>query len=360
MLPQSYHTELESPTINGSGGIFPFAVLAEWLVAPVRLALLELAIYIELPDIIKHTNDLPGIAARLNTSRLDKLTYLLDALVASGMLQKENGRYRNAEFAENYLRKGQKAYLGELLLSLKDMQHRNIHQLKDFLFEDCEPIHSSQTLYGEDHRKRSARGIAEYQKAGAADAMATIVASLPKAETFHCMLDLGSGPGITALRILQRLLGLHIVLCDFPHVLQLAEQEINAAGMCERVSFIPGDYNCLDWGRNFDLIWACQSLYFANDLQHFMGRVFASLNPGGLFVSIHEGVCCENTKPAMLILSRLSLALEGQDVSFPKGRIAEAAAKAGFIRVQKASLPMLYGDADLEVFQKPSSMEAVC
>lgn len=348
----SLDKRLEPPPDN-HGGRLPFSGFAELLVAPVRLALLELAIELELPDVIARTNDLSGIAAELGTARLDKLAYILDALAATGLLRKENGTYHNSGMAEGYLCKGKPVYLGELVIALKTMQHRNIYRLKEILFSESIPVPLGHALHDEEHWRRSARGLAAYQKAGVAENMAQIAASLPGAKNLRTMLDLGCGPGVTALRILQRLPRLRLVLCDFPHVLQLAEQETDTAGMSGRVSFLPGDYNDLDWGREYDLIWACQSLYYANDHRTFLKRIAASLNPGGFFVSIHEGIRNEGTEPAMLVFSRLSLALEGQDVSFIKGRIAEAAAEAGLTRIRAASLPMLFDDADLEVFQKP-------
>lgn len=345
-------------SMPGSGQL-PFMQFAEWLVAPVRLALLELAIELKLPDIVAENGGISGIAARLGTSRQDKLAYILDAMAASGLLYKENGVYRNTKLAESYLCKGKTTYLGDLLLSLKGMQHRNLCRLKDSLFSELPVLSANQTLHGEEHWKRSVLGLAGYQKAGAADALAEIAVALPGAEQFRTMLDIGCGPGVTALRILQQLPRLHLALCDFPHVLRITEEEVRFNGLNNRVSFRPGDYNCTDLGSGYDLIWACQSLYYAKDLRAFCKRLFDALTPGGLFVSIHEGIRRESTEPAMLILSRLSLALEGQDVSFTKGRIAGAAVEAGFTQAQSASLPMLYGDADCEVFQKPTRAGAV-
>ncbi|WP_031385967.1 class I SAM-dependent methyltransferase [Desulfonatronum thiodismutans] len=347
------------PSAFFTGGRLPFATLAEWLVAPVRLALLELAIELELPDIVAHTGTLPAIAAKIGISRQDKLAYILDAMTAAGLLQKENGSYRNATITDAYLRKDKPAYLGELVISLKAMQHRNIHRFKDCLFSEFSPVATGDSLHDAEHWKRSAKGLAGYQKAGVADAMAGIAASLPGAERFRSVLDLGCGPGITSLRIGQHLPRVHMVLCDFPHALQLAEQEADAAGLLGKVSFLPGDYNRLDWGAGHDLIWTCQSLYYAKDLPSFVERIYAALNPGGFFVSIHEGIRRENTEPALMTLSRVSLALEGQDVSFVEGYIADAAIQAGFSRIYKRNLPMLFGDADLEVFQKPLKTEGI-
>lgn len=338
---------------RSDGQPFPFAVFAEHLVAPVRLALLELAIELELPDIIAKTQGLSGIATQLGTIRTEKLAYMLDALAAMGLLRKANGVYYNTDLAETYLRKSKPAYLGELITTLKAMQHRNIHRLKDVLFSETAPVPAGQALHDKALWRRAAGRLANYQKAGVADAMADIAASLPGAATFQTMLELGCGPGITSFRILGRLPRLHVTLCDFAPVLQVAEQEAVAAGMRERVSFLPGNYNTVDWGQGYDLIWAAQSLYYAENLQTFVKRIVASLKPGGLFVSIHEGVRSEGTEPALLVISRLSLALEGQDVSFSKGHIAKAAKEAGCIRIHTAQVPLLFDDADLEVFQKP-------
>ncbi len=90
-------------------------------------------------------------------------------------------------------------------------------------------------------------------------------------------------------------------------------------------------------------------LVYAKDLQAFLGRVLDALNPGGVFISLHEGLIDERTGPEAYILSRLSFALEGQDVSFEAGQIAEAgpsfAAAAGDIRVSgpavAETLPLL-------------------
>lgn len=348
----------------------PFAEFAERIVAPVRLALLELAIKLELPDIIAQTGDVPGIAQKLGKPQKENLTRILDAMAASGLLCKTNGIYRNAKLTDTYLRKGKPEYLGEMVLSLKTMQLRNIDRLKDCLFAEVYsaparelPAHSMTTglneeptsvdvsLHAEEHWKHAASGLAAYQKAGVGEAMADIAVSLPGAAHFKKMLDLGCGPGVIALSIARRLPGLQPVLCDFPRMLQLAGQEAEKTGI--QASFLPGDYNLVDWGSGYDLVWACQSLYYARDLREFIRRIHAALNLGGYFVSIHEGIRAEGTEPAMLVLSRLSLVLEGQDVSFRRGDIAREAVNAGFIITRQEEIPMLYGDADLEVFQKP-------
>ena len=171
------------------------------------------------------------------------------------------------------------------------------------------------------------------------------------------MLDLGCGPGITALYVAGMLPRLHVTLCDFAPVLDMARTEAETLGLSGRVCLKPGDFNVCDLGLGYDLVWACQSLYYASDLHAFMKKIHRALRPGGLFVSVHEGVR-EGIAPAELVLSRLSLAMEGQDVSLAHGQMAAAATAAGLERLDAQSVPMLFGEAHMEVFQKSCKEDA--
>ncbi|MFT4301450.1 MAG: class I SAM-dependent methyltransferase [Desulfovibrio sp.] len=343
-------------------GELPFGSLSDWLVAPVRMALLNLTLQLELPDILANVCSLSGIAACLkkNCGRPadeSRLASLMDGMVAAGLACKNDGAYSNSHFAQEYLRKESPVFLGDLVASLTGMQHRNLACLRERLFAGeadavASGIKPEIMLRDESHWKRSLAGLAAYQKAGAANALARLITELPGAEQFSSMLDLGCGPGITALRTAALLPNLHVTLCDFSAVLDTATAEAEASGMAGRVVLRPGDFNTVALGHDYDLVWACQSLYYATDLHEFLTRVCAALRPGGLFVSVHEGVR-EGVSPAVLVLSRLSLAMEGQDVSLRYGQMATAAAEAGLERIRVQSIPMLFGEADMEVFQKP-------
>lgn len=342
----------------------PFASLSDWLVAPVRMALLSLALELELPDILEETHSVSGIAAHLKkncgaSADVSRLASLLDGMVAAGLACKMDGAYSNSALAGAYLRKGSPVFLGSLVGSLSGMQHRNLPCLRERLFGEephstlngANTVNPESKLNHEQHWKRSLAGLAAYQKAGAADILARLIAGLPGAAAFTSMLDLGCGPGITALRAATLLPDLHVTLCDFSPVLDMARAEAAACGMSHRVELRPGDFNTVALGHDHDLVWACQSLYYATDLPEFLKKVYAALRPGGLFVSVHEGVR-EGVAPEVLVLSRLSLAMEGQDVSLRHGQMAAAATGAGLERVLARPVPMLFGQAELEVFRR--------
>ena len=348
----------------------PFASLSDWLVAPVRMALLGLALELELPDILEEAHSVSGIADCLKknsgqTADASRLASLMDGMVAAGLACKNDGAYSNSALAGAYLRKGSPDFLGSLVASLSGMQHRNLPCLRERLFGETphpaangvNAVNPASKLSDEQHWKRSLAGLAAYQKAGAADILARLIAGLPNAAAFTSMLDLGCGPGITALRAASLLPELHVTLCDFSPVLDMARAEAAACGMSHRVELRPGDFNTVALGHDHDLVWACQSLYYATDLPEFLKKVCAALRPGGLFVSVHEGVR-EGVAPEVLVLSRLSLAMEGQDVSLRHGQMAAAAAGAGLDRVLARPVPMLFGQAELEVFRKPLRTDA--
>ena len=328
-----------------------FAPLADWLLGPVRMALLDAAVALGIADILAETDDPDAVAARLE-SHPGNTRLFLDALAALGLAEKKQGRYANTPLATCYLRRDSETYLGGLVCNLKGMQLRNLPRLTELVKSGPPPVTRENRLDGEVQWKRSARDLACYQKAGMADFAADLVASLPESPRLRHLLDLGGGPGVIGLGILARHPDMRGALCDLPPVIAVAREEIAAAGMADRVTLFPGDYNTVSFGSGYDLVWASHNLYYAKDLQVFLGRVLDALNPGGIFVSLHEGLTGERTTPGAYVLSRLSLALEGQDVSFEAGQIAGAGLAAGFAAVETRHCDIPMGEVRVDILRK--------
>lgn len=87
-----------------------------------------------------------------------------------------------------------------------------------------------------------------------------------------------------------------------------------------------------------------------------MKKLLDALNPGGVFVSLHEGLNRERTAPEKVVISRLSLALEGQDVSFEEGRIARLALEAGFASLERRTINMLFGENEVAILRKSGTL----
>ncbi|MCG8551865.1 MAG: class I SAM-dependent methyltransferase, partial [Desulfobacterales bacterium] len=199
--------------------------------------------------------------------------------------------------------------------------------------------------------ERAVAHLAVGQRAGMAAIYADLVQKLPEFEGITKLLDLGGGPGLIGAEILDRLPGAKGVLLELPAIIPLARQELEKQGAAERISFIAGDYNDVDLGHGYDLIWASHNLYFVKDRPSFFRRIKNALADNGVFICVHEGLTHEQTAPASIVLMRLSSALEkeGQYLSFEKGEIVAGLKQAGFGRVDSKMIGLPSGESELVV-----------
>jgi hypothetical protein len=112
----------------------------------------------------------------------------------------------------------------------------------------------------------------------------------------------------------------------------------------DRVDAIGGDYTTDSIGGGYDLIYTKGTLNFAGPaLEDVIRKIYEALAPGGVFVSIHEGLSEEKTRPEGIVLSWLPTALSSMDVSLEEHVIPDAMEKAGFKSIQKKPYPFPMG-----------------
>jgi len=110
------------------------------------------------------------------------------------------------------------------------------------------------------------------------------------------------------------------VIFDLPAMVKAAETYIKEYGVEDRIEVMAGDYNHDSIGREYDLVLASTCLYFGKDnMDSLMKKIYETLNPGGVFISYHEGVTDERSKPDTHVLCTISMALMGQDMCFDLG-----------------------------------------
>lgn len=328
-----------------------FVPLGEWLNGPIRMALLKAAIELGIPDILAQTNSAEEVA-RLLGAHPGNTRLLLDALAAMGLVDKQPDGYVNSSLAERHLRAEKETCLSSVVLRMAAMQHKNLDRYVELVRNGPPELKPEERLENPELWRKAARGLAAYQHSGLAPFAAALVNSLPESSQMKRILDLGGGPGIVGMYIVKRHPGMTGVLCDMPNVAETAREMIKEQGLGERMTVLCGDYNSLDLGGGYDLVWASHTLYYAKDLTAFMRNILNCLNPGGVFVSLHEGLEHQRTSPEWCVLSRLSLALEGQDVSFDSGQIARAMLDGGFQSVESRSVQLSLGSARLDIARK--------
>ncbi len=330
--------------------------LFEALVAPVKQAVMETAITLDMAHILSSASTVDDIANKAGIQTgTQGLICFLDALVAVGLANKENGKYSNTDTGRYFFDKTSPVYMGDYIQDMKSLVQKNLAGMADIVKHGMPDLPETESWQNESRWERAVANLALGQRAGMAAIYADLVEELLQFSRIKKILDLGGGPGLIGAQILGRIPGATGVLMDLPAVIGLARQEIEKEGMADRISFIAGDYNETDLGSGYDLIWASHNLYFVKDRVPFFKRVKTALAEKGVFVCLHEGLVQEQTAPADIILMRLSSAIEtvsapdGQNYAFNKAEIAGYLKQAGFNRVESRMVHLPSGEAELVV-----------
>jgi SAM-dependent methyltransferase len=287
--------------------------------------------------------------------------HFLNALTALGFLVKNNGRYCNASATESLLTRGKDTFVGEALLFFESW-HRPLQNgvLLNLVRNGPTPM---QDLGDENLWKKAARSSLNACRAGRAQAIASRVAALPEFPSFSRMLDLGSGPGMIGIAVAAAHPSLKCWLFDKPAVCRVADEAIAEYGMEDRVATLGGDYLTDGIGEDYDFVIACYTLNFYRDrLEEILAAIHRALRPGGVFMVVSDGLTSDRTAPAATVISWLSTALQGMDMSFEQGKIADAMLQAGFVTTQSHILEEIdieaNGPVELTVGRKAS--ETAC
>jgi len=143
------------------------------------------------------------------------------------------------------------------------------------------------------------------------------------------------------------------VIFDQPAIVKVAESFIKEYELEDRMDVLGGDYSHDSIGDGYDLVWACATLnFYKNDMDSLMKKIHSALNPGGVFVSLHDGLTSERTKPYEMVLHMFSSALMRQNFGFDQGFIADSMLRVGFKSVRSRTLITTMGPMDLDIGRK--------
>ena len=275
----------------------------------------------------------------------------LDGLAAIDLVQKRNGLYQNTPEAQAFLVEGSQTYLGQLL-SFMAKANSSLENLTKFVKEGPPPKLDTPP-FSEDMLTQSAVMMANTERAGNAQLAVEIVLKLPEFPSFRRLLDLGGGPGLIGMAIVAAHPDLKGVIFDLPQVVKVAERFIKEYEMEDRVEVLGGDFNQDPIEGRYDIVYSSNSLQFARVIDPVVEKVFDSLNPGGVFVSLFGfGQTHEGTKPEGLILGLLPTALMGQESRIDRGYIADSMLRVGFRSVHSRILNTAWGPQELDIGRK--------
>lgn len=222
-------------------------------------------------------SDGPALAGELGLDeRAARL--LLDACVAVGLLEKEDGRYRNSPESEAFLAPGAPADLSGAL-----RYNRRVYSVWAGLAEFARtgrPVERPELHLGED-RERTREFVAAMHNRALGIGRAVV----PLLDLTGCrrLLDVGGGPGTYSALIARANPQIACIVLDLPPVLEVAAELIEEQGMTGRVELLPGDYHVTEFPAGNDAVIFFGVLHQETPeaIAGLLEKACAALAPGG-------------------------------------------------------------------------------
>jgi predicted O-methyltransferase YrrM len=312
--------------------------------------LLITAIELNVFDYLSSPQSAETVASRLETHPV-YTQYLLDGLTALSLLDKKNGCYSNSPDTQAVLHSQSPAYQGKAFSMMHQMSQTVLGDMGHIV--RFGPREGSVDISDEAVWESYARSMANYERGGTAQQMAARISQIQGFSSFKNMLDLGGGPGLYCIAIVAEHHNMQGVIFDRPAVVKVADEFIAEYEMTDRVTTMAGDYIKDPIGENYDLIWASATLNFARfDLKNMLEKIYYALKPGGVFVSLADGLTHERTRPKAYVLGCMSWMFSGQDLMFNRGEIAETMQRVGFSSVESETVKTAMMPMELNIARK--------
>lgn len=252
---------------------------------------------------------------------------LLDGLVAIELVEKENGTYRNAPIASHCLVAGGPNNQTHILRH-KAGSWGSWSQLE-------EAVRTGTGIRPPGRSRRSPEELRDFI-CGMADIgrqSAQSVLDAVDLSPYRRLLDVGGGPATYAVAFLNAHEAMGATLFDVEDVIPIAREQVQAAGLEDRVDFVAGDFNETAIGTGFDLV-------LVSNIIHMLGpdanralvkKCHEALEPGGLLIVKDFLMDTGRTGPAFGQLFALHMLLhtEAGD-TYTQEEVAQWTAEAGF------------------------------
>ncbi len=258
--------------------------------------------------------------------------HFLNGLCACEWLTKENGKYFNSNSAANFLVANSEFYIGDSILSLYQWIAPVMEDMIGFI--KTGPSDEKQVLQP-DLWAQSALSLAALQKMGRLQMIRRIISQLEDFQSFKKMLDLGCGPGLIGMAIVDAHPSMKGVLFDQEPVIKLTAQYVKKYSMEDRISLMSGNMLTEGIGSGYDLIFAGNVLGIAkDDLDAMIKKIYDAMNPGGTFISCN-GVIDPDVRPSKQFVKILPNILMDFNFLLARDAVTDAAKKIGFRTVTK-------------------------
>lgn len=310
-------------------------------------------------DVFSHLQDYssPGEVAAHTGYHERNLRLFLNSLASIGLLDMQNGRYKNKPAADEYLNRNSDTYLGDYILfrermtGLEHVEERvrngpvaEVEQSNDGL-----GVYDFYTLAKLTAREMYTGRVQSFLKA--AECL------LNKNEPVK-VLDLSGGPGVMAIELIKNYPGAEGVVFEHPEVARVPEETVKAAGLEGRIGIVAGDFLSDDIGKHYDLIIASGILDFAKEnINSMADKLYRALKPSGYLYLVSHDVSEDFLSPKESIVGWLSGQLDGLNVLLCKTSIDSALMAAGFESLNKDRIAGMMNNLQGEFYVKGQGNE---
>ena len=274
------------------------------------------------------------VLARRVGADAEKLSILLDALAALGLVGKRGRRYRNAKPARDLLLPGPRSKESILLHHLDGWGEWG---------RLSATVRAGRTARGGaegNWQENFIRGMEE----NARERAVSVAGRIPLRRGDR-VLDLGGGPGTYAAAWADACPGAEITVLDTPATLRVARKILREKGASGRVRLVEGDFLEDPLGGPYDFVWISQILhaYSGPDCVKLLRRARSALVPGGR-VAIQEFLLAEGktSPPGPVFFSVHMVAVTVGGRAYTAREIAAMMRAAGFRKIS-ADRPDTHG-----------------
>lgn len=271
---------------------------------------------------------------------------LLNALVALGLLSKQDGVYHNEPAAARWLTSDSPESARMPLMHVVNLWN-NWSLLTECVRKGTSPRAGRRRSKAE---TEAFIALMDYN----ARARAPLVVEAVGLEGVRRVLDLGGGSGAYAIAFARANPCLEAEVLDLPPVIRIAEQHIRRAGLADRVKTRAGDLGQPSYGKGYDLIFVSAICHMLDprQIRLMLRKCYKALNPGGRVVIQDFILEPDKTSPKTAALFSINMLVgtrAGASYSEPEYR--NWLEGAGFVDVQRLHLP---GPTGLMVGVRPA------
>ena len=263
---------------------------------------------------------------------------LLTGCAALGLLEKSDGRYRNAPISEAYLVRGKPHYFGGWVEMADKRLYAGWGKLTEALRTNrpttWDPAVQSSLFDGEDPKM-----LALFWEA--MHSLSTMTArKLGEAVDFghsQRLLDIGGGSGAFDIELCRRYPQLRATVFDLPHVVEIAAGKVAQAGLSGRIQTAPGDFfGAAPFPADHDVHLLSMILHDWDEAKDraLLRRSYEALPGGGMVVVSELLVNDDKTGPAPAALMSLNMLIETEGRNYTPAEYTEWMEDAGFRGVE--------------------------